>query len=677
MKLDVPEISWHDRDPVYSVDFQKYDGKVRRLASAGADRYVRIWYIGSTPDGKAKVEFAANLKRHAKSVNVVRFSPSGNILASGDDDAAIYLWKKNDSAGGGNLFEDDDEVENKESWTAYKMLRGHLEDVYDLAWSPDNQCLLSGSVDNTAVLWDVVVGKKQKVISDHKSFVQGVAWDPKNKYLITNSCDRSCRVYSVSTLACVYNLTKTVTTTAQPDGNVQTKSSRLFLDESTKSFFRRLTFSPDGEMLIAPAGCVEMGDKVVNATHIFTRKSLPKPAVHLPLPEKVAVAVRCSPILYDLRKCEKSRTNDEEQDDGSTGPDDKEREVPAWKKYETVFGLPYRVVFAVATECSILFYDSQQTFPFASVTNAHYTQLTDLAWSSDGQVLVCSSSDGYCSFVMFKEGELGEVYVPAASEDAASTVSSSSNDMQPSEVTISQSILLDAKSSEEMESVAKPIAVRRAVPFQSVAVMSSSTQVKEARRITPTLISSPQGVGNAKQQCKIIPTQVHPQSSRLPVNNATLEPSTNKTISHATSVVAKPSNDVIHKPPEATAVDERKTEKKEARRVGFLTLKRRSESGDSLQQQPSKKMCASTTAPAIPLFPTLVTEAAKEEGRENVSSQRRSKNLVSPEKNSLTGEASVELHLELSEEEDAPSKEDVVESNMSKKPRRISFVTIK
>lgn len=65
-----------------------------------------------------------------------------------------------------------------------------MEDVYDLSWSPDSLNLISASVDNTAMVWDVLKGKSQCILGDHKNFVQGVAWDPKNQFLITLSTDR-------------------------------------------------------------------------------------------------------------------------------------------------------------------------------------------------------------------------------------------------------------------------------------------------------------------------------------------------------------------------------------------------------------------------------------------------------------------------------------------------------
>lgn len=82
------------------------------------------------------------------------------------------------------------DTENKEQWTSWKVLRGHIEDIYDISWSPDSNSLISGSVDNTAILWDVQKGRKTAILLDHKGFVQGVSWDPCNQYVCTISTDR-------------------------------------------------------------------------------------------------------------------------------------------------------------------------------------------------------------------------------------------------------------------------------------------------------------------------------------------------------------------------------------------------------------------------------------------------------------------------------------------------------
>lgn len=85
---------------------------------------------------------------------------------------------------------DDEGEQDRETWLIYKTLRGHLEDVYDISWSLDSLRLVSGSVDNTAIIWDMKKGKSQALFNDHKGFVQGVAWDPRSKYVATLATDR-------------------------------------------------------------------------------------------------------------------------------------------------------------------------------------------------------------------------------------------------------------------------------------------------------------------------------------------------------------------------------------------------------------------------------------------------------------------------------------------------------
>uniref|UniRef100_A0A8C3XZD8 Chromatin assembly factor 1 subunit B n=1 Tax=Catharus ustulatus TaxID=91951 RepID=A0A8C3XZD8_CATUS len=412
MKVITCEIVWHNKEPVYSLDFQHgAEGRINRLASAGVDTAVRIWKVEKGPDGKAIVEFLSNLARHTKAVNVVRFSPSGDILASGGDDAVILLWKLNESKEFEPLgFQDDDEAQlNKENWAVIKTLRGHLEDVYDICWTSDGNYMASASVDNTAIMWDVNKGQKVSIFNEHKSYVQGVTWDPLGQYIATLSCDRVLRVYSTQTKRVAFNVTK------MPSGSGaegEARSFRMFHDDSMKSFFRRLSFTPDGSYLLTPAGCVESGENVTNTTYVFSRNNLKRPVGHLPCPGKGTLAVRCCPVYFELR--------------GASA-----KGLGSFRGWEfpsppALFNLPYRLVFAVASEDSVLFYDTEQSFPFGYVSNIHYHTLSDISWSSDGSFLAISSTDGYCSFVTFEEDELGvplkekpqlHVRTPAAAAD--------------------------------------------------------------------------------------------------------------------------------------------------------------------------------------------------------------------------------------------------------------------
>ncbi|KAI7808352.1 chromatin assembly factor 1 subunit B [Triplophysa rosa] len=388
MKVVTCEIAWHNKEPVYSMDFQqKAEGRTQRLATAGVDTTVRMWRVDRGPDGKAVVDFLSNLARHTKAVNVVRFSPAAELLASGGDDAAILLWKLNDSKEpeqAPTFQEDEDSQLNKESWSVVKTLRGHIEDVYDISWTSDGNYMVSGSVDNTAIMWDISKGQKMCIFNEHKSYVQGVSWDPLGQYIGTLSCDRVMRVYSAHTRKKACSVSK-MTSAAAADGEV--KNYKMFHDDSMRSFFRRLTFTPDGSFLLAPAGCVEAGENVTNTTYVFSRKSFKRPIAHLPCPSKATLAVRCCQVFFELRT--------KRDEDGSLKP------------VSNTFNLPYRLVFAVASEDSIFFYDTQQMLPFGYVSNIHYHTLSDLSWSRDGSFLAVSSTDGYCSFVSFEEGELG------------------------------------------------------------------------------------------------------------------------------------------------------------------------------------------------------------------------------------------------------------------------------
>lgn len=398
MKCTTPEISWHNRDAVLSVDVQNNScvnlkgESFWRVATGGADCHVVVWHLTATQCGSVTVDFVADLERHEKTVNVVRFAPSNELLASGDDNSIIILWIMKD---GQESVLPLDNTDNKEQWILWKILRGHVQDIYDINWSPDSKHLISGSVDNTAIMWDIHNDRKNRL--EHKGFVQGVSWDPCNQYVCTISTDRQCHLISVATRKIVQRVHKS-TIPSQAGNSLEGKVVRLFYDDTFKSFFRRLTFSIDGSLIFVPSGIIESQETtetISNATIVFSRQSIKEPIMILPTLNECTIAVRCCPVYFELRE---------------DGPD-------------ALIMLPYRMVFAVATQSSILIYDTQQISPIGIISNIHYGRLNDLAWSSDGRILIVSSSDGYCTIINFQENELGRIYT---AKDSVNTVKATS-----------------------------------------------------------------------------------------------------------------------------------------------------------------------------------------------------------------------------------------------------------
>jgi len=96
---------------------------------------------------------------------------------------------------------------------------------------------------------------------------------------------------------------------------------------------------------------------------------------HLPGHKKPAIAVRCNPIKYKLRNYKKEET----EINANSNPNST-TSSPTKTKVSSFINLPYRLIYAVATQDSVLIYDTQQTTPLVLLTNLHYATFTDIAW---------------------------------------------------------------------------------------------------------------------------------------------------------------------------------------------------------------------------------------------------------------------------------------------------------
>lgn len=463
-------------------------GESWRLATAGGDNNVRIWRIHPNIPSPAalaaasstttavhppRAEYAATLARHTGVVNVVRFSPHGDLLASAGDDGNVLFWVQSDHtrhAFGDSHFSGDDGAQqhDKETWRVRLMTRATPLELYDVAWSPTGELLAAGGTDFAVRLINVADGAVLREISEHQHYVQGVAWDPRQKYLATQSSDRSVHLYQVDhdvakahvhtqlvsrqnrsqlqarrtdeaqveKAATLENrsppqrktdFTALPTIRAPPSPKERFDASgalgetvqKIYGDDRCSSFFRRLCFSPDGALLATPTGQFMASttpseaakSTSSHAVYLYGRANLARshaPLAVLPGHKSTTVAVSFSPILYHLRLPDQSPSaapaakplSEEEQK-----PESCSSVSPV-----STFGLPYRMVYAVATQESVWVYDTQQAGPLCCFSNLHYASFTDLAWSPDGQSLMMSSSDGYCSIAVFDYHELGRPY---------------------------------------------------------------------------------------------------------------------------------------------------------------------------------------------------------------------------------------------------------------------------
>eukprot|EP00798_Chlamydomonas_sp_ICE-L_P018440 gene18440-24915_t len=259
------KVPWigHDGGPIFSIDVHPSGEK---LVTSGQDNKIRIWNLLPALHEQYERDpsvprVLATMENHLCAVNVVRFSHNGQYLASGADDKingpdagahghclsgfshnGQYLASGADDkivcifqlqAGQAKAAFGSNQVASLENWRQFQSLRGHDNNVVDLAWSPDDKFVATASLDNLVIIWDVASGGRVAVLSGHQGFVKGVAWDPFNVFVASQGENDGVFIWRVS------------------DWSLVKKIKEPLGDTCSVAFHTRLGWSPDGQILAA------------------------------------------------------------------------------------------------------------------------------------------------------------------------------------------------------------------------------------------------------------------------------------------------------------------------------------------------------------------------------------------------------------------------------------------
>ena len=79
-------------------------------------------------------------------------------------------------------------------------LSGHAKPVISVDFSPDGQRIATGSVDQTARIWDGITGQMLQNLAGHKAMVESLRFSPDGKLLVTaGHQDLTARVWDMQT----------------------------------------------------------------------------------------------------------------------------------------------------------------------------------------------------------------------------------------------------------------------------------------------------------------------------------------------------------------------------------------------------------------------------------------------------------------------------------------------
>lgn len=169
--------------------------QVRDLAFHPSGKWLAA--AGGTPGAEGGVEVLEwpgggsirKLRDHQDIVHAAAFDPSGELLATAGADRRVRLYDFDPAGKGAPVV------------TPLPALEGHSGPVLALAFSPDGKLLLTAGVDRSLRVWEPRAGKLVRVFTNHLDTVHALAFAPAAApggppaYCASASEDRTVRIW--------------------------------------------------------------------------------------------------------------------------------------------------------------------------------------------------------------------------------------------------------------------------------------------------------------------------------------------------------------------------------------------------------------------------------------------------------------------------------------------------